>query len=65
MPLYTVKILLPLTPEQLAHVDQCAALAKKKRVPFLRRLAENAYQDAVQCNMIKEAVNDQPNKKSA
>ena len=58
---YTQKILLPLTPEQLWQIDQCASLAKKVRVEFIRRLTELAYQDAVRCNLIKEGYNAQSN----
>ncbi len=64
-PIYTEKILLPLTPEQLEHVNQCAVLAKKPRVELVRRLIEQAYQDAVRCGCIKEAVNEQSNQAGA
>lgn len=59
--IYIIRILLPMTPVELARIDQCAALAKIKRTPFLRRLANLAWQDAVNCGMVKEDTNEQSN----
>lgn len=56
-----VRVEILFTPEEIAHIDKCCALAKKKRTEFVRRLTRQAYADAVRCGMIKEISNEQPN----